>query len=171
MGKREITRAIIGTVLLGVPVAGLTQTGWVPGTEITGQSVQVETNGVTNTVFFDPGGVARIQTPNGNVVPGSWSAANGQLCLTTGAAQECWPYAQPFQAGQQITSDEQLQFGFALDRSRHQPGTTCAAGRRRTRLIRLASVIDGREQRELRDVHVERPAVLIDHPVASAHRA
>ena len=103
MGKLEITRAIIGTVLVGAPVAGLTQTGWVPGTEITGQSVQVETNGVTNTVFFDPGGVARVQTPNGNVVPGSWSAANGQLCLTTGAAQECWPYAQPFQAGQQIS--------------------------------------------------------------------
>jgi len=64
--------------------------------------VQVETNGVTNTVYFDAGGAARIQTPAGNIVPGTWSAANGQLCLSTGAAQECWPYAQPFQAGQQI---------------------------------------------------------------------
>ena len=103
MGKREITKAIVGTFLLGAPVAGLAQAGWVPGTEITGQSVQVETNGVTNTVFFDQGGVARIQTPSGRSVPGNWTAANGQLCLTTGAAQECWPYAQPFQAGQQIT--------------------------------------------------------------------
>ena len=102
MGKREITKAIVGTLLLGAPVAGFAQAGWVPGSEITGQSVQVETNGVTNTVFFDPGGVARIQTPSGKSVPGTWAAANGQLCLTTGAAQECWPYSQPFQAGRQI---------------------------------------------------------------------
>ena len=33
------------------------------------------------------------------------------------------------------------------------------------------ALVDWREQRELRDVDVERPAVLIDHPVASAHRA
>ena len=69
---------------------------------IVGQSIQVETNGVTNTVFFDPAGVARIQTPSGNSVPGTWAAANGQLCLSTGGAQECWPYARPFQAGQQV---------------------------------------------------------------------
>lgn len=103
MGKREITRTIVGTFLVAAPVAGFTQTGWIPGSEITGQSIQVETNGVTNTVFFDPGGVARIQTPGGNMVPGTWAASNGRLCLTTGAAQECWPYAQPFQAGQQIS--------------------------------------------------------------------
>jgi hypothetical protein len=46
---------------------------------------------------------SRIQTPSGKSVPGTWAAANGQLCLTTGAAQECWPYSQPFQAGQQIS--------------------------------------------------------------------
>ena len=103
MGRGQITRAVVGTLMLAAPAAGLTQTGWVPGSEITGQSVQIETNGVTNTVFFDPGGVARIQTPGGNLVPGTWTAAGGQLCLTTGAAQECWPYAQPFQAGQQLT--------------------------------------------------------------------
>jgi hypothetical protein len=103
MDTRSITRAVVGTFLLGAPVAGFTQTGWAPGAEITGQSVQVETAGVTNTVFFDPGGVARIQTPGGNVVPGTWTAADGQLCLSTGAARECWPYTQPFQAGQQIT--------------------------------------------------------------------
>ena len=90
MGRRSITRAIVGTVLAGAPIAGIAQTGWVPGTEIIGQSIQVETNGVTNTVFF-------------NTVPGTWAASNGQLCLSTGAAQECWPYAQPFQSGQQIT--------------------------------------------------------------------
>jgi hypothetical protein len=101
MAGRLISKAIVGTLVLGAPVAGLAQ--WAPGAEITGQSAQVETNGITNTIFFDPGGVARIQTPGGNVVPAAWSAAEGQLCLSTGAARECWPYTQPFQAGQQMT--------------------------------------------------------------------
>jgi hypothetical protein len=98
-----IARAVVGTLLLGASVAGFAQTGWVPGSEITGQSVQVSTNGVTNTVYLDPGGVARIQTPGGNVVPATWTAGGGQLCLSTGAARECWPYTAPFQAGQQVT--------------------------------------------------------------------
>ena len=77
--------------------------GWSPGAEIVGQSVQVTTNGVTNTVFLDAGGAARIVTPGGNTIPATWSAANGQLCLNTGAAQECWAYNSPFQAGQPQT--------------------------------------------------------------------
>lgn len=101
MVARMLTQAMAGFLLLGAPVAAFAQ--WAPGSEIVGQSVQVETNGVTNTIYLDAGGVARIQTPAGNIVPGTWSAANGQLCLSTGAAQECWPYAQPFQAGQPIT--------------------------------------------------------------------
>ena len=101
MVARMLTQAMAGFMLLGAPVAAFAQ--WAPGSEIVGQSVQVETNGVTNTIYLDAGGVARIQTPAGNIVPGTWSAANGQLCLSTGAAQECWPYAQPFQAGQPIT--------------------------------------------------------------------
>lgn len=103
MGKGTITRLAIGTVLLAAPVGGFSQAAWVPGSEIIGQSVSVETNGITNTVYFDPAGAARIQTPGGRMVPGTWTAANGQLCLATGGAQECWPYAQPFQAGQQIS--------------------------------------------------------------------
>ena len=101
MVARVLTKSMMGVLLLGAPVAAVAQ--WAPGSEIVGQSVQVETSGVTNTVYFDAGGSARIQTPAGNIVPGTWSAANGQLCLSTGAAQECWPYARPFQAGQQIT--------------------------------------------------------------------
>ena len=101
MGKRETLWTAFGTALLAVPAAASAQS-WAPGSEIVGQSVQVETNGVINIVYFDPGGVARIQTPSGNTVPGTWAAANGQLCLTTGAAQECWPYAQPFREGQQL---------------------------------------------------------------------
>ena len=35
---------------------------WVPGSEIVGQPVTVTTNGVSNTVYLDPGGSARIMT-------------------------------------------------------------------------------------------------------------
>ena len=46
---------------------------------------------------------SRIMTPGGNTVPGSWSATNGQLCLSASGAQECVPYNSPFQAGQPLT--------------------------------------------------------------------
>jgi hypothetical protein len=52
---------------------------------------------------LDAGGTARIMTPGGNTVPGTWTAANSQLCLSNGSAQECWPYTAPFQAGQPVT--------------------------------------------------------------------
>jgi hypothetical protein len=101
MVARALTRTLTGLLLLAAPVAAVAQ--WTPGSEIVGQPVQVETAGVTNTIYLDPGGVARIQTPAGAIVPGTWSAANGQLCLAAGASQECWSYARPFQAGQQVT--------------------------------------------------------------------
>jgi hypothetical protein len=84
-------------------LAGAASAQYVPGSEIVGQTVQVETNGVVNNVTFEPGGAARITTPAGNVVPASWTANAGQLCLRTGTAQECFPYNQPFQAGQPMS--------------------------------------------------------------------
>ena len=96
------------TTLIGLGAAALLATGasaqWVPGSEIAGQTVQVETNGVVNNITFDPGGTARIVTPSGNTVPATWTANQGQLCLRTGAAQECFPYNQAFQAGQPMTA-------------------------------------------------------------------
>lgn len=77
--------------------------GWTPASEIMGQPIQVTTNGVTDTIYLDSGGTARFMTPGGNTVAGSWTAANGQLCLSNGAAQECVPYTSPFQAGQPVT--------------------------------------------------------------------
>ena len=93
---------------LGFMVAPLTavsaQMAWVPGSELVGQSAQVQTNGVVNTVYFDQGGVARIATPSGRQVQGRWSAANQQLCLEFPSANpECWPYQSAFQAGQAVT--------------------------------------------------------------------
>ena len=95
-----VARVSVGlATLMALPTAAFAQTG----AEVVGQSLQVTTNGVTNTVYLDPGGAARIVTPGGSVVPGTWTAANGQLCLGTGAAQECFPYTSPFQAGQPLT--------------------------------------------------------------------
>lgn len=98
-----IGRVAVGlTIAAALPGTAFAQV-WTPGSEIIGQPIQVTTAGVTNTVYLDAGGTARIITPGGNTVPGTWSAANGQLCLSTGAAQECWPYAGPFQPGQPLT--------------------------------------------------------------------
>ena len=92
--------AVALTLLTAAPGMALAQA---TGAEIIGQPIQVTTNGVTNTVYFDAGGSARLVTPGGNTVPGTWTAANGQLCLSNGTAQECWPYTAPFQAGQPVT--------------------------------------------------------------------
>jgi hypothetical protein len=103
MNIRIFARAAVAVVTIaGLPGVALAQS-WAPGSEIVGQPIQVTTNGTTNTIYFDQGGTARIMTPGGNTVPGTWTAAGGQLCLNNGAAQECWPYNGPFQANQPQT--------------------------------------------------------------------
>jgi hypothetical protein len=90
-------------VLSVIPGAAFGQAAWTPGSEVVGQPIQVTTNGVTNTVYLDAGGSARMVSAGGRTVPGSWTAAGGQLCLNNGVAQECWPYAAPFRAGAPVT--------------------------------------------------------------------
>ena len=102
MKKLLVLRAAAGFLIIIFPAAVNAQ-GWAPASEIVGQPVQVTTNGVTNTVYLDNGGTARILTPGGHTVPGNWTAANNQLCLNNGVAQECWPYSAPFQAGRSVT--------------------------------------------------------------------
>ena len=103
MKSLYFVRAAVGmTLATAMSGAAFAQAGAL-GSEIVGQPIAVTTNGITNTVYFDPGGSARIMTPGGNTIPGTWTAANGQLCLSNGTAQECWPYASPFQAGQPVT--------------------------------------------------------------------
>ena len=102
--KSFIVRAAVGmTAVVMLPAAAFAQA---TGAEVVGQPIQVTTNGTTNTVYLDAGGQLRIMTPGGNTVPGTWTAANGQLCLGVGGAQECVPYTAPFQAGtpQTLTS-------------------------------------------------------------------
>jgi hypothetical protein len=99
----RMTAVVAGLAAIALPALASAQMGWVPGAEIVGHSAQVETNGVTNTVYFDAGGAGRIVTPGGTTIPATWTAANGQLCLYGNGGQECWPYQAPFQAGQQVT--------------------------------------------------------------------
>lgn len=106
-----MTKALLKFALLGavaaVPTTLAAQPGWVAGSEIVGQTVQVQTQGVVNSVYLSPDGTATISTPGGTAVPATWSAANNMLCLSAKGLRECWPYNQPFQAGQQmvLTSD------------------------------------------------------------------
>jgi len=52
MKRTLVTGALGGLSLMAVPSVAAAQV-WVPGSEIAGQSAQVTTNGVTNTVYFD----------------------------------------------------------------------------------------------------------------------
>src|SRR6188474_1025772 len=70
MRKGVIAGLFYGAVLLGAPLTAA-YSQWTPGSELVGQSVQVETNGIVNTVYFDPAGAARIVTPAGSVVQGT----------------------------------------------------------------------------------------------------
>lgn len=101
--NRWLPRSTVALSLAMLSSAAFAQAAWTPGAEVVGQPIQVTTNGITNTVTLSPGGQVGITSPGGRVVNGSWTAANGQLCLTTGGPQECWPYATPFQAGQAVT--------------------------------------------------------------------
>lgn len=102
MRSSSVVKAFGGACLIFAPLAAASAQVWVPGSEITGQSIQVETNGMLNTVYFDPGGVARITTPAGTEVQGRWSVADQMLCLESGASRECWPYRSAFLAGQPV---------------------------------------------------------------------
>jgi len=99
LGRTAVALIMAGTL----PAVAFAQPAWTPGAEIVGQPIQVTTNGITNTVYLDPGGQLRIMTAGGNTVPGTWTAANGQLCLGVGGATECVPYSGPFQAAQPET--------------------------------------------------------------------
>jgi hypothetical protein len=95
------TAAVIG--LMSSAAAVSAQSSSTPASEVIGQPIQVTTNGVTNTVYLDAGGNARMISAGGTAVPGTWTAASGQLCLNNGSANECWPYNGPFQAGTPVT--------------------------------------------------------------------
>ena len=93
--------AMLGAAV-AAPASIAVAQAWVPGSEIAGQTLQVQTRGITNSVYLAPDGTATIASPEGTTVPATWSAANNQLCLSAAGATECWPYTQAFQPGQQV---------------------------------------------------------------------
>jgi hypothetical protein len=104
MTKSLLFKAVFFGAAVAAPIAAVTAqaVAWAPGSEIAGQTVQVQTNGVMNSISFNADGTATITTPTGTTVPGTWSAANNMLCLSANGGQECWPYSQPFHTGQQV---------------------------------------------------------------------
>lgn len=97
-----IARTLIALAALSMASAASAQ--WIPGSEITGQRVEVETNGILNTVYFQPGGVAQISSPSGaKVVMASWTASSGKLCLSTADTHDCYVYRVPFTARMPVT--------------------------------------------------------------------
>lgn len=97
-----IIRSLVALAALTAASAASAQ--WVPGSEITGQQVQVETNGVLNTVYFESGGIAHISSPSGAVVVNAtWTADSGKLCLQTEQTFDCYPYRAPFTARVPLT--------------------------------------------------------------------
>ena len=100
MKSATVVRAAIGLLIAGSACGTAFAQD---ASEIVGQPIQVTTNGVTNTIYLDAGGSARIMTPAGNTVPATWQVASGQLCLNNGTAQECFPYVAPFQANTPLT--------------------------------------------------------------------
>lgn len=101
MSRSLLFRSAFLAAAVAAPVWAVAAQPWTPGSEIVGQSMQVQTNGVLNNIMFNADGTATIATPEGTTVPATWSAANNMLCLSANGGQECFPYAKPFQAGQQ----------------------------------------------------------------------
>lgn len=92
-----IIRSVLGLAALFAASAASAQ--WIPGSEITGQRVEVLTSGILNTVYFESGGTAQISSPSGAiVVPATWTADGGKLCLKTERTFDCYPYTRPFTA-------------------------------------------------------------------------
>jgi hypothetical protein len=100
MTKGHIIRLGLAFAVTAIPSVSMAQSGWIPPTEILGQPIQATTNGVTNTLYFDPGGTLRILTPAGNTLQGTWQINGSQLCMNLEGQQECVPYDRPFAAGE-----------------------------------------------------------------------
>ena len=125
--KPSLATVLASAAVLFAPAAAFAQ--WAPGSEITAQTLQVQTGGITNYVYLGPGGQATITTPGGKVIPATWTANGGNLCLSNGAAQECWPYAAAFQPGQPVTVTSNCNaVSTWLANSTNQPPPTQAPG-------------------------------------------
>lgn len=96
MTKGLMIRIGVAAFAIAAPSIAMAQSA----AEILGQPIQATTNGVTNTIYFDPGGTLRILTPAGNTIAGTWQINGQQLCMNVGGQQECVPYDRPFAANE-----------------------------------------------------------------------
>jgi hypothetical protein len=101
MTKQFMRISLVGAAF-AIPIGAAAAQAWTPGAELVGQTVQVQTQGVVNSIYFAPDGTATITAPGGHAVQGNWSVANNMLCLRAQGGQECWPYQRAFQPGQQV---------------------------------------------------------------------
>lgn len=93
----------IATGVIAISMASAAAAQWSPGMEILGQQVQVQTNGIVNTILFLRNGVATIRSPSGlTVVDATWTSDSSQLCLKTADSFDCYPYRAPFTAGRPV---------------------------------------------------------------------
>lgn len=103
MKKTAIAAALGSAFMMATFATPASAQSWMPGNELRGHAVNIETNGVVNTVNFDADGTARILSATGQEVQGRWFTENQMICLQSATARECWPYQQAFQAGQPVT--------------------------------------------------------------------
>jgi hypothetical protein len=130
MNKPFFLKLSLVGAALAVPMGAAAAQAWSPGQEIVGQTVQVQTQGVVNSVYFAPDGTAVITAPTGEAIQGNWSAANNMLCLSTLGGQECWPYQRAFQPGQQVALTSTCQQVSTFMPGSLNPPTQIGAGER-----------------------------------------
>src|SRR4051794_11133973 len=69
MKKLLLSKIVFATAAAATATVAFAQSPWVPGSEIYGQTMQVQTNGVVNSITFNSDGTAQIMTPGGTTVP------------------------------------------------------------------------------------------------------
>jgi hypothetical protein len=97
----------IAAVIATIPTVSAHAQFMLTGGELNGHSMNVTADGITNTVYFEAGGKARIIPAGGGDVAAEWWVDDGTLCVSIPDAEECFPYTTPFQAGHAVllTSD------------------------------------------------------------------
>ena len=101
--KKFLVAAGAASIPFLAPSAAFAQ-DMVPGAELYGQQVQVAAaNGDVNTLTFQPDGQVFINSTNGQSAQGTWSVVNNNMCITMGAARECWTYRGPFRAQEALS--------------------------------------------------------------------
>ena len=64
MTRTGLLKAAFFGAAIVAPIGAVAAQAWTPGSEIVGQTVQVQTNGVMNSITFNADGTATITTPS-----------------------------------------------------------------------------------------------------------